>query len=152
MGLWAPLQLPRPTIAIAFVLGVRCPCPPGHSCPVPSSSHISLRIAHYPGSFLPFMREFLQGRALGHQLGEATSQHHKGQDGQQVISTTAGQRQGGECGQGHLLWLSKAILARLATILVPPTPNSPGDLLAMGPNNSLSGRIHYSSFYLAVDL
>lgn len=42
--------------------------------------------------FLPLMDELLQGCALRHQLGEATSQHHKGQDGQQVIGTTVGQR------------------------------------------------------------
>lgn len=37
------------------------------------------------------MDELLQGCTLRHQLREATLQRHKGQDGQQVISTTVGE-------------------------------------------------------------
>lgn len=48
-----------------------------------------------PAQALPLMDELLQSSALRHQLGEAASQHHEGQDGQEVIGATVGQRHAG---------------------------------------------------------
>ena len=41
----------------------------------------------------PLVDELLQGCTLRHQLGEATPQRHKGQDGQQVVGATVGETQ-----------------------------------------------------------
>lgn len=48
-------------------------------CPVP---------ARPPSPALPLVDELLQGSALRHQLREAASQHHEGQDGQEVVGAT----------------------------------------------------------------
>lgn len=44
---------------------------------------------------LPLVDELLQSGTFRHQLWEATSEHHEGQDGQEVVGTAAGRRRDG---------------------------------------------------------